>query len=329
MSTPPHRIVWLFALGYFLCYAPYVALVKLSTIGAHAAEGAALLPISLAATVASFLVLVTLLGWWHHFEKPPRHVVVSGIGTAVIIGTTTLAYTFSGVSVILALLLMRGGVLVLAPLVDLFHGRKVRWFAWAALAISIGAVAVTITGTPDRRLTAGVLINLAGYLTGYVLRLPCMTRCAKVDDPVCTRRYFVQEVVVASMLLLAVPALLALGDVAPLRRGYADLSSSTILIGVCYALLYLFGTLIYLDRRENSFCIPLNRGASLLAGVAVTFLMQPYGFAAPRTADLVAAAMIAVALMFLSPLHHIPEWMLAAALAARRGSAATHQKQES
>jgi uncharacterized iron-regulated membrane protein len=134
----------------------------------------------------------------------------------------------------------------------------------------------------------------------------------------------VQELVVASAVVVIVPALLALSGVGALRRGYTDFSPGTILIGCCYATLYVFGTLIYLDRRENTFCVPLNRAASLLAGVLVMFTMQQYGFAAPLTSDLVAAMLILVALMFLSPLHHIPEWMFAV-LFSRRGAVTTKE----
>ena len=52
--------------------------------------------------------------------------LISGVATAVIIGTTTLNYTFVGISILFALLLMRGGVLILAPIVDTLLGRQVR-----------------------------------------------------------------------------------------------------------------------------------------------------------------------------------------------------------
>ena len=50
--------------------------------------------------------------------------LISGVATAVIIGTTTLNYTFVGISILFALLLMRGGVLILAPVVDTLLGRQ-------------------------------------------------------------------------------------------------------------------------------------------------------------------------------------------------------------
>ena len=35
---------------------------------------------------------------------------------------------------------MRGGMLVLAPIVDAISRRKVKWFSWVALALSLGAL---------------------------------------------------------------------------------------------------------------------------------------------------------------------------------------------
>src|SRR3954470_18679421 len=128
MSKPPHRIIWAFALGYYAFYVPYSALVKQITAGARRANGVALLPVSLLATVATMLVIVTLLGWWKYAMRPSKAIVLSGTGVALIIAATTLAYTFKGISVILALLLMRGGVLVMAPIIDVVLRRKVRWF---------------------------------------------------------------------------------------------------------------------------------------------------------------------------------------------------------
>jgi len=78
-----------------------------------------------------------------------------------------------------------------------------------------------------------------------------------------------------------------------------------VLIGALYSCLYCFGTLIYLDCRENTFCIPLNRCASLLSGVCASFVLTLFlGQAPPSAAQLGSAGLIVAALLFLSPLHH-------------------------
>jgi protein-tyrosine-phosphatase len=310
MSKPAHRIIWAFAFGYFAFYVPYSAIVKLVTAGARKANGVGLLPVSLLTTVVMLLIIVTLLGWWKHAAWPSRAVVISGVGVALIIAATTLAYTFKGISVILALLLMRGGVLTMAPIIDAVLKRRVRWFSWAALAASLIAVGVSIYRTSDHSVTAMVLLNLGAYLAGYALRLPCMTYVAKVDDPSITRRYFVGEILVACVLLTIVPAIFAVAGVGALRDGYFDRSLTTVMIGFFYACLYTFCTLIYLDRRENTFTIPLFCGSSLLAGITATYLLHRFsGFKGVSAGDLTGASIMVIALLFLSPLHHLDEYV--------------------
>jgi hypothetical protein len=64
--------------------------------------------------------------------------------------------------------------------------------------------------------------------------------------------------------------------------------------------------LIYLDRRENTFCIPLNRSASLLAGLAASYgIAFLVGERPPNAGELIGAALIALAILALSPLHHM------------------------
>ena len=75
--------------------------------------------------------------------------LISGVATAVIIATTTLNYTFVGISILLALLLMRGGVLILAPVVDTLLGRPVDASSWIALGLSFSR-----WGSPSRKSAA-------------------------------------------------------------------------------------------------------------------------------------------------------------------------------
>jgi protein-tyrosine-phosphatase len=143
-----------------------------------------------------------------------------------------------------------------------------------------------------------------------------MTKLAKVEDREVTRRYFVQEVLVTIVLLPLIPALVAVFGNGPgalsLRHGFTtfwSLPSAAIvpivLIGVFYASHNIFGTLIYLDARENTFCVPLFCGASFLAGfLAVSALSLLAAFPPPAPSQLVAAGMILSALLLLSPFHH-------------------------
>src|SRR6478672_10167242 len=123
------RTIWFFGLGYFIAYTPYAGLVKAMSAGRlpgiSGVDGLVILPSAIAGTVVMLPIFVLLLGWWRHARIPSASVVLSGFGTSLIIATTTLAYTFRGVSILFALLLLRGGVLMIAPVVDLVCKRRV------------------------------------------------------------------------------------------------------------------------------------------------------------------------------------------------------------
>jgi hypothetical protein len=104
------------------------------------------LPLTTLASAVAMLGVLSALRWWRFathatlggvsVPRPGPWTSLSGVATATIIVTTTLSYTFEGVSIPLVMLLMRGGVLLIAPIVDLLSKRKVRWFSYVALALS-------------------------------------------------------------------------------------------------------------------------------------------------------------------------------------------------
>lgn len=322
--------IWWLALGYFSFYAPYSFLIKILTSKSWPGvttpvSGFRMLPAVVIATAIVLPLIVTFKGWWRYCSRrefkgrmlpiPPATIVLSGFGTAIIIATTTLTFTFTGVSILFALLLMRGGVLLIAPTVDFVFRRRVRWFSWVAFGLTLPAVTLALIDVNNYHLTTLASLTIVAYLSGYLLRIPCLTSLAKQEDTEITRRYFVEESIVAMIFLVAIPATLALigqGQIMlELRQGFVELFASNItvpamLVGALYASLYCFGTLIYLDSRENTFCIPLNRASSLLAGIVATYAVGLLlGQATPSQAQLGGAGLIMLALMFLSPLHHV------------------------
>jgi protein-tyrosine-phosphatase len=315
------RVIWAFAAGLVLFYTPYAGLAKAVTEGLvpgipKGLVGLEILPAAILGTVLMVPLNLTIFGWWKYASLPSPAVALSGFGLALIIGTTTVLYTFHGISIVLALILMRGGLLMMGPVVDLFFGRRVRWFSWAAFGVSLGALGVALFVANDYSLPLLAALCLTCYLLGYALRTPAMTKLAKVKDTGVTLRYFVQEVLVTIVLLPAIPAAMALFGTSSaslaLRRGFTTFWIEhpaavvpVMLIGVFYALHNIFGTLIYLDGRENTFCIPLFCGASFLAGFsAIVLLSVFFGFHAPPMSQLVSSGMIAFALVLLSPVHH-------------------------
>lgn len=315
------RLIWVWAFGYFACYAPYSALTKaLSTAreGHSGLDGVALLPFSTLASLVGMMVFMAATGWWRAAASrtvlglrvpwPSRWTFASGLATAAIIGTTTLAYTFSGTSIVFMMLLMRGGVLILAPLVDRLARRPVRWPNWVALALSLAAVAVATLKREALWVSVAALADAAIYLASYFVRLRFMSRLAKAA-PDANRRYFVEEQLVATpaiFLALALAALLGDGAVFDrLRHGFSGLTplelGLTLAVGVLSQGTGVFGALILLDARESSFCVPVNRASSILAGVVATLLLGLFGFEAHLGgSELAGAGLVLLAIVVLA-----------------------------
>ncbi len=137
-------------LGYLILYLPYFVLVRwLATTPApelgRPLSGLEILPATQVLSGVATLIFVWAAGWIRSAHQvklggislpaPTRWTALSGLCTALVLVTVPLSVTFTGVSIPFIQLLMRGDVLVLAPLVDIVAGRKVRWYSWIALLL--------------------------------------------------------------------------------------------------------------------------------------------------------------------------------------------------
>jgi protein-tyrosine-phosphatase len=314
------------SIGYFLWYAPYAGLTKALSNGLlpgmdAQVGGLVLLPAAALGTVIGCLVFLVGSGWWRHAYGrreptdapapwPRRSTVIAGLFMALIIATTTLNYTFAGVSILFMLLMMRGGVLILSPIVDVARRRKVRPYSWAALAVSLLAVAVLLGDVDSYHLTVAATLSLAVYLGGYIGRFQIMSRLSKNGDVQVARRYLVEEQVAAVVWQVALCALLALVGPAvvsaALREGFTSFLLTpavvpALAVGLLYSGLFVYGTLIYLGPREFTWCVPANRCASLLSGVVASYALTALvGVPPPGSRQLVATGLIGVAALALS-----------------------------
>jgi protein-tyrosine-phosphatase len=333
-STPPVSAVrarWLvggmlaLAVGYFVWYTPYAALTKALSSGLvpgvdQQVGGLVLLPAAALGSLVGAPLILAATGWWRYIghrrvlgrvrRVPSRTMIMTGFFMALVIATTTLNYTFAGVSILFMLLMMRGGVLILSPLVDVVRRRRVRVYSWVALALSLAAVTVALSDVTSHALTIGAALSLALYFTGYIGRFRIMSRVAKTGDEAVDRRYLAEEAVSSVVWQVALCGVLALalpgawGEA--LREGFTTFLFSpgavpAFGIGLLYSALYMYGTLIYLDPREYTWCVPANRCASLLSGLVASFgLVWLAGIAPPGTGQLVATGFIFLAIAALS-----------------------------
>lgn len=315
--------IWWWAFGYFACYVPYSALTKILSngmIGGAPVRSLELLAPSAMAAVLTMVLFLAATGWWRNASRrrvvrwdlpwPGRWPFLSGLCSSGIIATTTLAYTFSGVSLVLVALLMRGGVLALAPLVDRLTGRRIGGAAWIALGLSLAALLVALgSPTDDARMPVVAAVDLALYLACYFARLLAMSRQAKKDHAG-NLRYFVEEGLVSAPALLVAVALgaLLLGGRAghELAAGFTSFFSRPswpvgLAIGVLSQGTGIFGGLIFLDARATSFCVPINRASSVLAVLGASLLLTAlYDTAAPHAREWVGAGLLLVALAVLA-----------------------------
>jgi drug/metabolite transporter (DMT)-like permease len=326
--------IWWWAFGYFAAYAPYAALAKavsagMIKTGAKPPSGIELLPSSVMATVVTAFAFLIFTGWWRaagrvrigRFDVPcPSWITLwSGMCASGIIATTTLAYTFEGTSIVLVQLLLRGGVLVIAPLVDLITRRKVQWYSWLGFALSLAGLLYPFAVERSFLISAWCALDVGLYVMCYFVRLQLMSRRAKSADPNANLRYFVEEQLVSSPALLVALVIAALLGNHELVAGFTTFFDRPIwqtglIIGVLSQGTGIFGGLILLDRRENTFCVPVNRASSILAGLVGSIGLAVWLDAKmPKTPELVGAALMVGAILALT----IPP-----ALARRRARAA-------
>jgi protein-tyrosine-phosphatase len=317
-------MLWL-ALGYFVAYIPFAALTKALSSGLlpgvdGRVGGLVLLPVAALGVLAGAALFLGLNGWWRYVglrpvrgrvrRIPSRTMLAAGAFMALIIGTTILNYTFAGVSILFMILMMRAGTLGLAPLVDVARKSRIRRYSWVALGFSLIAVAVALGGVDAYALTLGAVLSLGFYLVGYIGRFEIMSRVAKTGDVQIDRRYFAEEQISAAAILLAICALFALVGAGPemqaLRQGFTSFlitpeAGLAFLVGLFYAVLYVFGTLIYLDPREYSWAVPVNRCSSVFSVLVASYgLTWIFGIDPPATEVLIAAGFVVLAVAALS-----------------------------
>lgn len=314
-----------FVLSYAICWIPFMVFSKLASSKPHGVmtrplSGLELLPMTTVLTALGMFLFFGISGWWRSahlatvknisFPVPNKWTVLAGIGAALIILTVPLSFTFRDVSIPFIQLLTKGGVLLIAPLVDWISGRKVSWYSWVALALVVTGLLVSIQQRGNLTLPPLCITAIVLYILGYFIRLRMMTRISKSSDPDARKRYFVEEQIVSNPIALVLLVIFAsIGGTGPLlsiRWGFVSIWSQGVLwlmlpLGVFPVIVGILGARILLDKRENTFCVPLERSASVLSGIVAAYLLAQFsGLPAPTGGELVGAVLLIGALVVLS-----------------------------
>lgn len=251
-----------------------------------------------------------------HHRIFSKHVVVAASASVVVLCASTLAYTMQGVSLLVPLLLMKGGVYLWGPVVDWINGTSVSSRARLVLGLAIVAVAgalwhkvhVSVANVA----TAAALGCAAAYVAAYFPKLRVMSRYRGDVD------FLFAEM--TTTLIIALPVSFAIGSAWSLFNHTAALQSLLTAYLVPYASLGpllskpavwllslasqgcgLFGGLIFMARVESTLSVPLNRCTSLLGGFVATVALWHGGVwsylsDAANTPELVGVAAMLAAL---------------------------------
>jgi hypothetical protein len=128
------------------------------------------------------LAVVAALSWYrfHGSWRLALPIVPSGVCTAIVIPTTTVIYSLP-ISVMVAMVVMRGSIIVVSRLVDEVQIRQgllkkaVCWEENVAVAFSLAAVGVHLFWEPAKGLSSPLAIAvLSSYIGAYAVRIYLM-----------------------------------------------------------------------------------------------------------------------------------------------------------
>ena len=289
---------------YALCYAPFSALTKV--VG----QPIAALPASLLGSCLAWGAYLVLCGDAGRRPRFDAQAIAAGVGGAAILCASTVSYGLGG-SLVLPLLLMKGGGLAVAPLSDAAAGARVsRRSALVLFAVGAAVLAgawhrVRVDGT------AATLCCAVVYLCGYGAKLRAVGQ--RRGD----RDFFLAEttatlaiampVSLAACLLSGTAPLLPVGVVGELRAAASpDPFILALVAGAFSQGVGVFGSMILLQREApghraatHSALLPLHRASSLLAGMAASaFLGLKNGGWAMTGGEILGGAVLVVALAF-------------------------------
>lgn len=227
-----------------------------------------MLPTAVSTAALAWWSYVVLSGQWDHV-RVTRDAVVAAAGSACILLSLSIAYSLPGVTIILPLLLMKGGGQLVAPTVSAVQGERVSGRALGVLALVLAGVVAALWSRLSVDGTAGALCCAAVYLGGYGAKLGAFGR-HRGDWPffVSVTTLTLAISIPASFLICAVGGAHPSGDTLAYLAGLASQGC-----GVFGGAVLLRGTAPEDVRRgltSHAALFPVHRSTSLLAGMTAT-----------------------------------------------------------
>lgn len=318
------------AVKYFLCASP----------GFPALDPMEFLVYSTAGGMGISLMVVLVLRWYRFetiqktkvgpFEVPVEflYIIPSGVCTAVVVPTTTLMYSFEDISVMVAMVLMRGSIIVISRVVDEIQIRQgvlkkaVYLEENIAVVIAIVVVALEILGpaktgrSPFSSLP--VMLIFSSYIVAYAVRIYIMNyykNTRPVGSTGSNKGFFaVEQLTAVTVVVLVVLGLVLMKS--SLGWGGPRITNTVnailepnlqwwhwaMLGGVAYGVVAFFSVFIFMFKgRTATFAGLVNRFTSLIAGTTATVSFAVlFGGKYPHLMDWVSLGLICVAVGFMT-----------------------------
>lgn len=234
------------------------------------------------------------------FPSEFLYIIPSGICTAVVIPTTTLMYSLKGVSVMVAMVLMRGSVIVISRIVDTLQIRqgimhkKIYFEENVGVAFALLAVGTKIFwgvffgfgNSFDFLHSRAAMTILFCYVSAYAFRIYIMNYFKNTRPkgvPYDNKGFFAVEQISASVVLVWVGAGLFFGFLGA-GGEQAELFKEALVsphpawmgagfAGVAFGIVAFFSVFIFMFRgRTATFAGLVNRLTSLVAGTTATLI---------------------------------------------------------
>jgi hypothetical protein len=217
---------------------------------------------------------------------PPEVICItlSAFCSALIIPITTLLY-ISGVSVLVAMIIMRSSVICFGRIIDVLHTRQVSRYELMALVLSVGALLLGLFGSAGKDYvfikSSWVMGLLITYVVAYFFRLYIYSYYKKSRSQQAfhdSRGYFgVEQLVLTGILLVGgLTANHFMGQESDFHKALLFSHPhwiSASFAGVFFGLMTPFSVLLFLHSEENATTsILANRITSILAGTVATLI---------------------------------------------------------
>lgn len=333
-------------LGYFVFYVITGLSVKFFLSGGPgrpALHGMEYLVYSTASSTLLATLVVIILRWyrlpsirmvtWGKLTFPSEflYIIPSGVCTAVVIPTTTLMYSFRGISVMMAMVIMRGAVIIIGRAVDAIQikrgilDKKVYKeeniaVIFALLAIGIKVLSGGADPTKGNPFTSlPVVIIFSSYIIAYAIRIYIMNyykntrpKRSRVNN---NKAFFaVEQITSTTTIYLVAIGLLVIvkstgwsGErITPFAYAVFDPVEKwwylAMIFGTAFGIVAFFSVFLFMFKgRTATFAGLVNRLTSLIAGTVSTVLFWLiFKGSAPVLIDWVSLLFILIAVSFMA-----------------------------